>query len=90
MSWTWKETIIVILAQANGHPRHYEDIARQIERSGIKRHRNDHVTKTVNRIITRSMKLEGSASPFVRKAPGVYGLRPDFPLEEFLSDLQRR
>ncbi|WP_423929304.1 winged helix-turn-helix domain-containing protein [Candidatus Palauibacter sp.] len=81
---SWKESAIYALAEA-GHPRHYRDIARRIDRMEIKPHRSDDAASTVSAAITTSLRTEGPASPFIRTEPGVYALRPDFDVLAFLE-----
>lgn len=72
---TWKEAINQVLVQ---HPSglHYSDITDKIIDSNLKSFIGATPSATVNSQIASSIKSEGDASPYVRMAKGVFGLKP--------------
>ena len=71
---TWRMAIDKVLA-ASGTALHYSEIAERIIAEGYRDNLGATPAATVNGQITTSLKRDGDASPYLRVAPGVYGLR---------------
>lgn len=72
----WKQAILKVLQEV-GQPHHYTDIATDIAQAGYRTPDELGATpaNTVATIIGNSFRSEGDNSPFIRTAPGYYGLR---------------
>ncbi|MFW6107187.1 MAG: winged helix-turn-helix domain-containing protein [bacterium] len=78
----WKEAIIAVLRQSD-EPLHYTDIAEAIAAQGLREELGPTPARTVNGIISRSLRDDKAASPFVRVSRGHYSLREkELPQEE--------
>lgn len=71
---SWKEAIIQVLRDSP-EPLHYHEITERILTRGLKKTSGATPDATVNAQLAASIKHEGSSSPFVRFAKGVFALR---------------
>ena len=72
---SWKNAIITILNESK-EPLHYHDITERILTRGLKTTSGATPDATVNAQIAASIKHDGTASPFLRVAKGIFTLRP--------------
>lgn len=70
----WKDAIIEVLRRV-GTSMHYTEIANEIIKSGQRKNVGATPPSTVNVVIHDSIKIEGSASPFVKVGRGEFLLR---------------
>jgi hypothetical protein len=71
---SWKDAIITVLGKSP-EPMHYQDITEQILTGGLKTTAGATPAATVNAQIAASIKHDGTSSPFMRVAKGVFTLR---------------
>ena len=81
----WKEAILTVLKSANG-PMHYADIAEEIAERKLRQDLTATPANTVAATIAMSFKNDGSESPFVRTARGIYTLRNIQHQDESLAE----
>ena len=74
----WKEAAIEVL-KANGNAMHYADVAKEIQKQGLRAKVGATPAMTVNAIIHDSLKKEGAASPFVKVGVGEFFLKDALP-----------
>ena len=74
MSLSFKDAAYRVLAEA-GEPLHYREIARRILEGGLSRSEAKSPATSLNAVLAVEIKRNGAKSPFVRVAPGVFGLR---------------
>ncbi|MDQ6631361.1 MAG: HTH domain-containing protein [Verrucomicrobiota bacterium] len=73
---SWKSAIITILTESK-EPLHYHEITERILTRGLKTTSGATPDATVNAQIAASIKHDGTASPFLRVAKGIFTLRPN-------------
>ena len=71
---TWIEAIVKVLEDSN-EPLHYTNIAEEIVRKDLRKKVGATPARTVNGILTDSIKSEGDSSPFIKIMKGIYALR---------------
>jgi hypothetical protein len=71
---TCLDAVRTVLAEA-GRPIHYKEIASRIVKQQLVRIRGRRPDRSVNARLSAEILKNGTRSPFVRVAPGVFGLR---------------
>ena len=71
---TWIEAIRKVLEDSH-EPLHYTDIAEEIARKDLRKKVGATPARTVNGVLTDSIKSEGDSSPFIKMTKGIYALR---------------
>ena len=72
---TWIEAIVKVL-EDSPEPLHYTNIAEEIVRKGLRKKVGATPARTVNGMLTDSIKSEGDSSPFIgSNKKGMYTLR---------------
>lgn len=71
---TWIEAIVKVL-EDSPEPLHYTDIAEEIARKDLRKKVGATPARTVNGVLTDSIKNEGDSSPFIKIMKGIYALR---------------
>lgn len=85
----WKDAILEVL-KAAAEPMYYVDIAEQIAKQELREDLGATPANSVAAIITTSIQKEGSKSPYVRVARGIYGLRTSVnsPKQDFTAETE--
>ncbi|GAB6063504.1 restriction endonuclease [Deferrisoma palaeochoriense] len=93
MSLSLKDAARKVLAEA-GEPLHYQEITKRILQGGLSQSQSKTPAASLNAVLAVDIKRNGSASPFVRVKPGVFGLRdtgaPQSPDGSERDDAERR
>ena len=74
MALSLKEAARRVLAEAS-KPLHYEEITRRVLESGLSQSASQTPAASLNAVLAVDIKRNGASSPFLRVAPGVFGLR---------------
>ena len=71
---TWRKAICEVL-EDSPEPLHYAKIAEEIASNSLKKNIGATPARTVNGMLTDSIKSEGDSSPFIKITKGIYALR---------------
>ena len=71
---TWIEAIVKVLEDSS-EPLHYTQIAEEIARKDLRKKVGATPARTVNGVLTDTIKRGGDSSPFIKIIKGIYALR---------------